>query len=52
MCPNPQFPADLVAFTEETLNGKLQFLCSERSGSVLSYLDQIHALFCGRLPTG
>ena len=24
----PQFPADLVTFTEETLNGKLHFLCS------------------------
>ena len=26
MWPNPQFPADLVAFTEEMLNGKLHFL--------------------------
>ena len=24
-----QFPADLVTFTEEILNGKLRFLCSE-----------------------
>ena len=24
-----QFPADLVIFTEEILNGKLHFLCSE-----------------------
>ena len=24
-----QIPADLVTFTEETLNGKLPFLCSE-----------------------
>ena len=23
MRPNPQFPADLVTFTEESLNGKL-----------------------------
>ena len=30
MCPNPQFPADLVTFTEEILNGKLHFLCSVR----------------------
>ena len=30
MWPNPQFPADLVAFTEEILNGKLHFLCSDR----------------------
>ena len=27
MWPNPQFPADLVTFTEEILNGK-HFLCS------------------------
>ena len=29
MWPNPQFPADLVTFTDEILNGKLRFLCSE-----------------------
>ena len=29
MLPNPQFPADLVTFTEEILNGKLYFLFSE-----------------------
>ena len=28
MCQNPQFLADLVTFTEEILNGKLYFLCS------------------------
>ena len=28
MRPNPQFPTDLVTFTEEIFNGKLQFLCS------------------------
>ena len=28
MWSNTQFPADLVIFTEETLNGKLHFLCS------------------------
>ena len=27
MWPNSQFPADLVKFTEEILNGKLHFLC-------------------------
>ena len=27
MWPNPQFPADLVTFTEEIINGKLHFLC-------------------------
>ena len=29
MWPDPQFPADLVTFTEEILNGKLHFLSSE-----------------------
>ena len=28
MWPNPQFSADLVAFTEKDLNEKLPFLCS------------------------
>ena len=28
MWPNPQFPVDLVTFTEETLNAKLHFLWS------------------------
>ena len=29
MCPNLQFPADLVIFTKEILNEKLHFLCGE-----------------------
>ena len=28
MWPNPQFPADLVKFTEEIFNEKRHFLCS------------------------
>ena len=28
MWPNPQFPADLVTFTEEIVNRKLHFLCN------------------------
>ena len=28
MWQNPHFPADLVIFSEEILNGKLQFSCS------------------------
>ena len=28
---NPQFPADLVTFTGEILNGKLYFLCGVRA---------------------
>ena len=31
MWPNPQFPADLVTFTEEILNEKLHFLSSVKS---------------------
>ena len=30
MRPNPQFPAYLITFPEEILNGKLLFLCSDR----------------------
>ena len=28
---NPQFPADLVTFTEEGLNGKLHFVFSDNA---------------------
>ena len=28
MWPNTQFPADLITFAEEILNGKFNFLCS------------------------
>ena len=31
MWPNSQFPADLVTFTEEILNRKFHFLCSDIS---------------------
>ena len=31
MWSNPQFPVDLVTFTEDILNGKLQFLYSDSS---------------------
>ena len=30
MWPNPQFPADLVTFTEEILNGKINLLYREK----------------------
>ena len=29
MWPNPQETGDLVTFTEEIVNGKLHFLCSD-----------------------
>ena len=32
MRPNPQFPTDLVRFTKEINNGKLDFLCSVSVG--------------------
>ena len=31
MRPNPQFPTDLVTFTQKTLNGILHFLSSVES---------------------
>ena len=34
MWPNPQKPADFVTFTEDIINGKLCFLCSEVKGKV------------------
>ena len=30
MRPNPEYPADLLTFTEEILNGKLHFSCSDK----------------------
>ena len=61
MLPNPQFPADLVTFTKEVLNGKLHFLCSiwvfkeyqnhcSFHGTFTSILDLFHhflRLCCG-----
>ena len=42
MRPNSQFPADLVTFTEEILNGKLHFLGSETfESNVLKTLNLI-----------
>ena len=42
MWPNPQETADLVTFTEEILNGKLHFLCSDHSNT--------GSFFCNMLP--
>ena len=41
MWPKPQIPADLVTFTEEILNGKLQFLCSAKSNGTERYDGKI-----------
>ena len=43
MWPNPQFPADLVTFTEEILNGKLYSLCSD------GYHDKRNYVFINEL---
>ena len=40
MWPNPQFPADLVTFTEEIPNEKLQFLCSVSCKVTRAILDK------------
>ena len=34
MWPNPQFPVDLLTFTEQILNEKLYLLCSDAKLSV------------------
>ena len=41
MLPNPQFPADLVTFTEEILNGKLHFFCSVKYALVRKLPESI-----------
>ena len=44
MWPNPQspqFPADLVTITQEILNEKLHFLCSEKKNKHLT-MDDIY----------
>ena len=38
MCPNLQFPVDLVRFTELNLNGKLQLLCVVSPGNMVAVL--------------
>ena len=38
MWPSAQFPADLVTFTEEILNGKLYFLCSACDENIIVVL--------------
>ena len=35
MCLNPQETVDLVTFTEEILNGKIHFLCSDKTTSYI-----------------
>ena len=52
MWPNPQETADLVTFTEEILNGKLHFLCSDTSKikkKTCSFQDTQRAFTCSKL---
>ena len=42
-CKSYQFPADLVTFTEEILNEKLHFLCSE------IFLHKMHSIENSRM---
>ena len=44
MWPNPQQIADLVTFTVEILNGKLQFLCSDKEQTLMS-ITQTESFF-------
>ena len=37
-----KFPADLVTFTEEILNGKLHFLCSETTKALQNGTKKFH----------
>ena len=41
MWPNPQFPADMVTFTERILNRKPYFLCSDASENMGCFLVRI-----------
>ena len=45
MCPNPQFSANLVTFTEEILHGKLQFLCSLRQLKITPFQVNVSLYF-------
>ena len=49
MRPNPQFPADLVTFPEEILNGKLIF-CAVIFTSWVQYSNETHNLLSKELP--
>ena len=46
MWPNPQFPADLVTFAEEILNGKLRYLRSVYFSERLNNFQVLHLYLC------
>ena len=39
MWPNPEFPGELVIFTQEILNGKRHFFCSKNSLLIVEFVD-------------
>ena len=45
MRPNLQFPADLVIYNEEILNGKLHFLCSSMPVKAILYLQKVLSIY-------
>ena len=55
MWPNPQFPADLVKFTEKILNGKLHF-CAVANETFIwlprPYMDALCTSKFGFVSTG
>ena len=48
MYPNPQFPADLVTFTEEIINEKVHFLCSDININA-TRADSKESLLCKKI---
>ena len=49
MWPNPHFPADLVTFTEEILNGKLRFFVQCNVDMVVKILIYVTKILFGIL---
>ena len=50
MRPNPEETADLITFTEEILNGKLHFLCSDHIVITACFIfNEGHQFFTGSL---
>ena len=52
MWPNPQETVDLVTFTEELLNEKLHFLCSEQDSYEYTWNTLQHKILVSLHPVG
>ena len=48
MSPNPQFPADLVTFTEVIINRKFYFLCSINLSEVVRMIPLLNVRVAGK----